>query len=441
MPYIHTLPTSPSFTDKGLIGYLFGPMKHANVDVYYIESQSGHDYFMVSRKITRIYYVLAGSGYFTIQRVKYDVAPGTVVEVPPNVEFCYSGQMKLIAVSRPRWFRGNDKITKWNPDVTGHEEPYVAQPESWLAPLVRVRIFSKSPVNGFLRFNRRLWKRAPSSFTALRPVSSYGKLLHRLARRTETRGQAFSTYFLRNRPQLELLGRLAEKAGRGGLLRVAVLGCSTGAEAYSVAWKLRSFRPDLKLVLRAMDISSEAVETAKRGVYPVAPLPPSTTSILERMREAEVEQLFQRNGDAVSVQAWIREPIEWSVGDAGDADILERLGPQDVVIANNFLCHMDPQKAQQCLRNVARLPRPGGYLFVSGVDLDVRTKLACELGWQPVQELLEEIHDGDPCLRNDWPCHYAGLEPLDKRQEDWKIRYAVAFRLPDLDPTSKLACE
>src|SRR5438034_4334882 len=47
----------------------------------------------------------------------------------------------------------------------------------------------------------------------------------------------------------------------------------------------------------------------------------------------------------------------------------------------------------------SRLVSPGGYLFVSGVDLDVRTKVALDLGWEPVPELIKEIHNGDPSDR------------------------------------------
>ena len=70
-----------------------------------------------------------------------------------------------------------------------------------------------------------------------------------------------------------------------------------------------------------------------------------------------------------------------------------------------------------------------GYLFVSGVDLDVRTKVALDLGWEPVPELMAEIHDGDPLVRADWPLHWWGLEPLDRRRTDWQTRYASVFRL------------
>jgi hypothetical protein len=72
---------------------------------------------------------------------------------------------------------------------------------------------------------------------------------------------------------------------------------------------------------------------------------------------------------------------------------------------------------------------PDGYLFVSGIDLNIRTKVAADLGWKPLKELLEQIHEGDICMKTFWPCHYAGLEPLNKRRQDWTLRYAAAFQL------------
>jgi hypothetical protein len=97
---------------------------------------------------------------------------------------------------------------------------------------------------------------------------------------------------------------------------------------------------------------------------------------------------------------------------------------------------MQPPQAEACLRNVARLVKPGGHLFVSGIDLEVRTKVAIELGWTPVRMLLEEIHEGDPSLRGDWPWRYWGLEPLAKNRRDWSVRYASVFQLNGNSATS-----
>jgi SAM-dependent methyltransferase len=404
-------------------------LKQKDLEIYYIEVEKGHDTFMVSKKIIRTYYVLSGSGYFTIADRKYDVSPGMLVEVPTRVEYCYSGKMKLIGFSRPRWFPGNDTFTKWNPDVVRGDFPCASDGGSWLTRLVRLRIFGKSPTNVYLRLNRRLWNNLPASFTALSPIRLYGNFLHTLARIEGDRSQAFSTFFLRNRPQLELIRRLLERSTKGDTLRVAVLGSSTGAEAYSVAWRIRSARPDLKLILYAVDISRQAVEVGKRGVYSLVASQLTYTDMFERMTEAEIEELFDRDEDVVTVKSWIKEGMKWHVGDVGESEILDALGPQDMVVANNFLCHMDAASAEKCLRNIARLVSPHGYLFVSGIDLDIRTKVARDLRWSPLQELLEEIHEGDPCMKSFWPFHYGGLEPLNKRRQDWRLRYAAAFKL------------
>src|SRR6516225_10874990 len=123
MRYIHLLPTLPSFDGKGLFGYTFGPLQQRDLEIYYIEVEKGHDTFMVSKRITRTYYVLSGSVYFTIDDKRYSVGAGVLVEVPARVEYSYSGKMTLPGLSIPRWFAENDTFTKCNPDVFDHDLP------------------------------------------------------------------------------------------------------------------------------------------------------------------------------------------------------------------------------------------------------------------------------------------------------------------------------
>jgi hypothetical protein len=182
------------------------------MEMYYAEVEKGHDVFMVSKKITRTYYVVQGSGYFTIDDQRYDVGPGMVIEVPPKVEYCYSGKMVLFILSRPRWFRGNDTFTKWNPDVVGPEAACAIETEPQVARLIRWRPRGKSPVNAWLRWNQRLWDRLPDSLTASGPIRRYGDLLHTMARLQGNRAQALATLFLRNRPALEMLRRQCNRA-------------------------------------------------------------------------------------------------------------------------------------------------------------------------------------------------------------------------------------
>jgi hypothetical protein len=150
---------------------------------------------MISKRIVRFYYILSGSGHFTIANRRYDVSPGMLVEVPPKVKYCYSGKMKLIAVWKPRWFSGNDTFTKWNPDVVAREDFTSAiDGASLLRRLTRLRIFGKSPISVYLQLNQRLWNRLPASCTTLNSIRSYGNFLHTLTRIQATRGQLFHTF-------------------------------------------------------------------------------------------------------------------------------------------------------------------------------------------------------------------------------------------------------
>jgi SAM-dependent methyltransferase len=265
--------------------------------------------------------------------------------------------------------------------------------------------------------------------TSLGPVVAYGRMMNALVRLDGDRRQYFGTYFLRNRPQLHVISRLAELRGRDRAASIAVLGCSLGAEAYSIAWSIRSRRPDIKVVIHALDISAEALEVARSGMYPVGVSEFAQEAVCERMTDDEMREMFDQEGRELRVKPWIMEGIEWRLGDARDPRLPDALGGHDVVVANDFLCHMDPPEAERCLRNIARLVRPGGYLVVSGIDLDVRTNVANALGWIPIPESIEDIHDGDRSLRQSWPWRYWGLEPFDKKRRDWKVRYASVFQL------------
>jgi hypothetical protein len=299
-----------------------------------------------------------------------------------------------------------------------------------LAKAAKLKLFGKSPAGFYLRLNKRIWETIPLGLRNFYPVRAYGAWLHNLVRLHATRQQYFGTFFLRNRPALELMRRLAEEKAEGSSLRIAVLACSIGAEVYSILWTIRSARPDLNVLLCAVDISKEILQFAEKGVYSPSTSGMVGSSIFERLTVHEMEHMFDLEGDEASVKPWLRERITWQLGDASCPELVDVLGPQDIVIANNFLCHMEPPAAENCLRNIAGLVDREGYLFVSGIDLEVRAKVARELGWRPIPELLEQIHDGDPSVREGWPWRWWGLEPLDDSGHDWRLRYAAVFQIP-----------
>jgi SAM-dependent methyltransferase len=302
-------------------------------------------------------------------------------------------------------------------------------PESILAKMSRAPVLRKCVGKPFLFVNERVWNRLPSPLRTARPVRFYGTFLHSLVQLREARKQYHGTFFLRNRPELELIRALSNQRAKGSTLRISVLACSNGAEVYSILWTIRSAWPDLNVVVNAVDISNEILEIAKRGLYSLKTNELMDSAIFERLTEEEMRAMFEREKHQLRIKSWLKEGINWQVGDAGDPELTKLLGSQDIVVANRFLCHMAPPDAERCLRNIARLVDPGGYLFVSGIDLDIKTKVALDLGWTPVRDLLEEIHNGDPSVRRDWPWKYWGLEPFTCKRRDWSIRYASVFQL------------
>jgi mannose-6-phosphate isomerase-like protein (cupin superfamily) len=110
------LSKKPSFSQKGLEGYKF-PTKNSNVEVYFLDVKQGHEAYFISKKCTHIYYVIEGEGFFDIDGSKHEAKSGMLFELPPNVEYTYSGKMKLLLIMNPPWFEGNEEIIKKNPSV------------------------------------------------------------------------------------------------------------------------------------------------------------------------------------------------------------------------------------------------------------------------------------------------------------------------------------
>ena len=82
--------------------YTFGTLNHKDLEIYYDDTDKGHDTFILGREITRLYYILGGSGYFTIDNRTYDLSVGMLVEMPPKIEYSYSGSLTRSVILRTR---------------------------------------------------------------------------------------------------------------------------------------------------------------------------------------------------------------------------------------------------------------------------------------------------------------------------------------------------
>jgi len=269
------------------------------------------------------------------------------------------------------------------------------------------------------------WNGLPQQVRSWKPTRALGRRIHRRACRIHARGGACYTRFFRNLPQLELIRDLVLERPPGPPVKILSLGCSTGAELYSALWLIRTARPTQQVQALGVDISEECIQAASRGVYPFRVPEVAVGGVSENSHE----RFLTREAKTLVVLDWIKESVRWAVGDACSPDLAAHFGRHDVVFANNFLFQMPPDRSEACLRNLTPLVAPNGYLVVSGVDLDLRSRILGELGFVPVTARYEEIHTAED-VHTAWPLRAWGLEPIDRTHDDWPARYATVFRLP-----------
>ncbi|MDX1812854.1 MAG: CheR family methyltransferase [Gammaproteobacteria bacterium] len=275
----------------------------------------------------------------------------------------------------------------------------------------------------FLLINKPVWDHFPTGRKFSRIYFEYGKFLHSIVlRRAVNRSQNPGTYLLRNRPQLELIQNIVSSKDRDKAINIAVLGCSVGMEVYSIVWQLKSIKQKVNII--GLELSEKSLSIAKKGEYPLD----KYDWHFERLSEEEYKDFFTIKNEVACISPELKHDIKWVLGNACDPEISKRIGLQDIVLANQFMCHMYPNEAVCCLENIKNLVASDGYLFVSGLDLNVREKVMDTPDFEIVRDKLREIHNGDSSMHAGWPWQYWGLEPIPENYEICIQRYAMVYK-------------
>jgi chemotaxis protein methyltransferase CheR len=265
----------------------------------------------------------------------------------------------------------------------------------------------------------------------LRQTSTWQKMRHKVSLLVSERENSGFTGFLRlptqfdafNGPVVKSVRRARTNAAR---LQITVVGCSNGAEAYTVASLMRSRHPDVAFRLRGYDINQESVAFARRARYAADEIYNNNV-----ITDAFVASTFDRDGDAYLVKPDIAAHVEFHTGNVLDPALASVAGPSDVVFAQNFLFHLSPKHAWRGLENLLALTRSGSVLFLDGTDLDLRQRFVRKTGLVPLDYQIERIHDEARRARAvGWPYSYWGLEPFLTYRNDWQRRYATIFLVP-----------
>ena len=196
----------------------------------------------------------------------------------------------------------------------------------------------------------------------LAPMRPIGRLIFANMRRGQEPRQSIATMFFRNFEQLSALDRLIAPLGSGQPLRVLVVGCSVGCEAYSLAGHLALSHPNLDFVIDACDISEEALAVAREGRY--SSKYGLGNSRNQRERDLEARLFTQSEGSWL----WLMTCAPASI------TICQRACPRVLMLSGLRLCvrpkFLDPHGSVRCwggIRRAGGRSAAGGSLFV-GAD-------------------------------------------------------------------------
>ncbi|MGA8056017.1 MAG: chemotaxis protein CheB [Burkholderiales bacterium] len=156
----------------------------------------------------------------------------------------------------------------------------------------------------------------------------------------------------------DILPRVFAGKPEGYVLRVWVVGCATGEEAYSIAMLLREFmdetRQELKVQLYSTDLDDDAIAAARAGAYP--------PNIAQDVSPERLRRFFVREDAGYRVRKEIREMVVFAVHNVIKDPPFTKL---DLVSCRNLLIYLEPELQNRILPAFHYALRPGGVLFLS----------------------------------------------------------------------------
>jgi chemotaxis protein methyltransferase CheR len=171
------------------------------------------------------------------------------------------------------------------------------------------------------------------------------------------------TYFYREEYQFRcmvesILPEVTRKRKAGDPVRIWIMPCSTGEEAYSVALYLLDHWPrvdDFAVEIVASDIDTEVLEHAKRGIY--------GERSLQYVPKATVGRYMTRvGGDLYRIIPEIRDSVSFVQANLADAASTARFRDFDVVFCRNLLIYFDDISRREAAETIFEVLQPGGFV-------------------------------------------------------------------------------
>ncbi|GAA2504401.1 CheR family methyltransferase [Winogradskya humida] len=146
-------------------------------------------------------------------------------------------------------------------------------------------------------------------------------------------------------------------------LRIWSAASSSGQEAYSLAITMQEQLPaGWQYEIMGSDISTEMVKRAEAAEY-------SQVEVNRGLPASQLVQYFERAGAHWRIAQHLRRNVSFKHMNLTTP--LPAMAPFDVIFLRNVLIYFDVATKKSVLRNVARLLRPDGWLFLGAAETTI----------------------------------------------------------------------
>ncbi|MEO7698065.1 MAG: CheR family methyltransferase [Opitutus sp.] len=174
------------------------------------------------------------------------------------------------------------------------------------------------------------------------------------------------TSFFRNADAFDALRRkvfpkLLAQRGGSEPVRIWVLGCSTGQEAYSIAMVFAEVvareerRPQLQIF--ATDLNEEVLRKARAGLYP--------KSLAQEISPARLRRFFVEEEGGYRIDKALRDQVVFARQNVLSDPPFSRM---DLITCRNLLIYLEPEIQKKILPAFHYALKPGGFLFLGASE-------------------------------------------------------------------------
>lgn len=234
------------------------------------------------------------------------------------------------------------------------------------------------------------------------------------------------TWFFRDPGSFDLMRQAVREqlaAGRNGeRVRILSAPCSTGEEPYSIVLALAEAGvPEHALEIEAVDISPNAIEAARRAIFPPASFRGGHPAWLDRY--------FRPAGGGRQLDLTLAGRISFATGNLASPGFGLNRPPYFIIFCRNLLIYLTPGARQRVVDSVKRLLVPGGWLFTGHAELS----LLRQQGFVPVRH-PRAFAARLPAAESGRPAEVARLRPEPRRHPVPEPEAGVPDRSPAMPP-------